>query len=166
MPVRETRSWGGLSSWGGPGIPLKRVLFTLHHDYRKKNQNCKKRQWCLWRFMCLLSGHAPIIKIPFCASKKKKIQRTDRNFYKLVHGESLNLHRHHCRFCNFGSFSGNHDAKWKEPSWGGQSPFWGGIPLVSGFPVLMQVSKSTTGTGSGTVKLCERNGMDFILPGQ
>ena len=26
------------------GIPLMRVLFTLHHDYRKKNQNCIKRQ--------------------------------------------------------------------------------------------------------------------------
>ena len=42
-PVWETRSWGGPPpSWGGPdeGGPatrLKRLLFTLHCDYRRKN---------------------------------------------------------------------------------------------------------------------------------
>ena len=51
--------------------PLMRgtwVLFTLHHNYRKKNQTCKKQQWCLklWSFIHLSMPmdhvHAPIYK--------------------------------------------------------------------------------------------------------
>ena len=44
-------------------------------------------------------------------------QRTDRNFYKLVHGERTHEPSHRdiiVAFCNFGSFSCNRDAKWKE----------------------------------------------------
>ena len=81
--VRETRSW----TWGGGGgFPVKRVLFTLHHDYRKKNQNCKNRQWwhfwCLlliWRFMCPLSmaiGMHQFIEISICALGEKKSSNT------------------------------------------------------------------------------------------
>ena len=64
-PEGDSPSRGGFLLKRGT-VPLKRVLFTLHHDYRKKNQNCKKRQWCLWRFMCPLSMHQ-FIKISVCA---------------------------------------------------------------------------------------------------
>ena len=70
--VRETRSKPPPPLKRGT-VPLMSVLFTLHHGYRKKNQNCKKRQWCLWRFMCPLSLHQ-FIKISICALKKKKVQ--------------------------------------------------------------------------------------------
>ena len=73
--VRETRSWGGLPLKRGT-VSLKRVLFTLHHNYRKKNQNFKKRQWCLWRFMCPLSMHQ-FIEISICALEKKKFKYFD-----------------------------------------------------------------------------------------
>ena len=54
----------------GTGIPLMRVLFTLYHDYRRTNQNCKMRQWCLWRLLC-----------PFSTSMFAPIYR---NFYLCV----------------------------------------------------------------------------------
>ena len=122
--MRGTPPQKGSPSWGGPGVPLKRVLFTLHHDYRKKNQTCKKQ-------------------------KKKKIQRTDRNFYKSEHGEKLEdtwtseFIDIIVAFCNFGSLSCNCDAKWKEPSWGGQSPFEGESPsFLRGSPHHEQVSRT------------------------
>ena len=43
-------------------------LLTLHHELQK-NQNCKKRQWCLWRFMCPLSMHQ-FIEMSICALGK------------------------------------------------------------------------------------------------
>ena len=89
-----TRSWGGL--------PLKRrvcrclrPLFSLHHDYGKKKKNCIKPQWSswtqcnLWTFICTLSMHQ-FIEISICALVFDFFfffERTDRNFYKLVHGE-------------------------------------------------------------------------------
>ena len=54
----------------GARAPLMRGLFTLHYDYRRKNQNCKKRQWCLWRFMGPLSMHQ-FIENSICALENK-----------------------------------------------------------------------------------------------
>ena len=63
-------SKGGLSSsWGGPGAPSRGFFSLCITIYRRKNQNCKKRQ-CLWRFMCPLSMHQ-FIEISICALGKK-----------------------------------------------------------------------------------------------
>ena len=62
--VRET------CSWGGPGAPSRGFFSLCITIYRRKNQNCKKRQWCLWRFMCPLSMHQ-FIKISICALENK-----------------------------------------------------------------------------------------------
>ena len=55
----------GPSSWG-----FFLLCEILHHDYRRKNQNCKKRQYCLWRFMGPLSMHQ-FIEISICALENK-----------------------------------------------------------------------------------------------
>ena len=69
ISVQETRSWGGLKRGT---VPLMRGYFSLCITiYRRKNQNCKRRQWFLWRFMCPLSMHQ-FIEISICALEKKK----------------------------------------------------------------------------------------------
>ena len=56
-------------------VPLKRVHFTLHHDYRKKNQNCKKRWWCLWFMKVHVSSlHAPTYRNFYLCVGEKKVQ--------------------------------------------------------------------------------------------
>ena len=56
---------GSVASYVSTGNPL--ITIT------EKNQNCKKRQWCLWRFMCPLSMHQ-FIEISICALGKKYVQ--------------------------------------------------------------------------------------------
>ena len=68
-------SRGGPSpSWGGPGAPSRGFFSLCITIYRRKNHNCKKRQWCLWRYMyrCPLSMHQ-FIEISICALENKKI---------------------------------------------------------------------------------------------
>ena len=67
--VWETRSWGDPPSRGGPS-PSRGYFSLCITIYRRKNQNCKKRQWCLWRFMCPLSMHQ-FIEISICALENK-----------------------------------------------------------------------------------------------
>ena len=65
------------------GLPPSRGLWTLHHDYRKKNPNCIKRQWLVndayvwvWRFIHPLSMHQ-FVEISICAFEKKKFKHFD-----------------------------------------------------------------------------------------
>ena len=61
---------------GGQGPPQhaqegSRGFFSLCITiYRRKNHNCKKWQWCLWRYMCPLSMHQ-FIEISLCALENK-----------------------------------------------------------------------------------------------
>ena len=46
-------------------------------------------------------------------------------------------------YCNFGSFSCNHDAKWKEASWGGwHAPLMRGAVLLLSSPPYERVSRT------------------------
>ena len=53
-----------------PGSPSRGYFSLCITIYRRKNQNCKKPQWCLWRFMCPLSMHQ-FIEISICALENK-----------------------------------------------------------------------------------------------
>ena len=61
----DSPSKGGLS----PSRGFFSLCITI---YRRKNQNCKKQQWCLWvwRFTCPLSMHK-FIEISISALEKK-----------------------------------------------------------------------------------------------
>ena len=78
--------------------PLKKDLFTLHHDYRKKNQNCIKRQWCMKVHVSSL--HAPIyrnfylcVRNFFLSSKHFDVERPVISFESLCANGSVPVHR-------------------------------------------------------------------------
>ena len=149
-PAHEAFGFGfAFEVWGGPGVPLKlkdkRVLFTLHHNLHEKEPLIAKsdNDVYVWRFMCPLSMHQ-FIEISIC-TLENKINSKFQTFWCRATRESL---------CANGSFrapppklSGELGSQGQAPygpPFEGQSPSWGGgVPLMSGFPVLSSIASTT-----------------------